>query len=427
MRKLSEQIVELYKNEKTSGYTNYSTDFYTEFYYSLGNVNLVRSYKSENFSVSVLDEKRFATVNGSSLDETSLKKALKAAKESSLKSEVDPSRVLSEEKTSRNFKFSDKNPNRDKLAKLIYDFVDDIREKYNEITIGEIGVSHDFKEKVYVDTNELELVSEEGRYEFSFNFVATRDKVSTSFNYMGFVIDDLDKNLISYPEISETLDYTIKLLDKKELKENMKADIILTPNEVANILSTIRNTFIGDFAILNDASPWKDSIDKKVAGENVNILMKKRDEDYPYQEIFSKDGYLNKEMKIIENGVLKNFIISDYVARRKNLKRSENTSYSLTFENGEYKMEELLDMKRGLFVNRLSGGNTSVSGEFSGVAKNSFLIEYGKITDHVEGVMVSFNVLDLLKNITCISKKTYRTYMGELPFIRVKDVVISSN
>ena len=60
---------------------------------------------------------------------------------------------------------------------------------------------------------------------------------------------------------------------------------------------------------------------------------------------------------------------------------------------------------KGLIVNRFSGGQPSSNGDFSGVAKNSFLIEDGKVSSAVSETMISGNIIDMLNNIVAISKE----------------------
>jgi len=76
-------------------------------------------------------------------------------------------------------------------------------------------------------------------------------------------------------------------------------------------------------------------------------------------------------------------------------------------------------------MNRFSGGAPSASGEMSGVAKNSFLIENGKVTDALKETMVSFNIVDILANITAVSSERCRNGMTVLPWCCFDGVTIS--
>jgi PmbA protein len=80
---------------------------------------------------------------------------------------------------------------------------------------------------------------------------------------------------------------------------------------------------------------------------------------------------------------------------------------------------------RGILLNRFSGASPGPSGDVSGVAKNSFMIENGKITDALSETMVSFNIVDLLHNIPMISKERCMDGVTVLPWCCFDGVTIS--
>jgi len=74
---------------------------------------------------------------------------------------------------------------------------------------------------------------------------------------------------------------------------------------------------------------------------------------------------------------------------------------------------------------RFSGGNPSNSGDFSGVAKNSYLIKEGEIAQALTETMVSGNFADMLRNITAISLERVDYGYAVLPWVAVSGVTIS--
>ena len=85
----------------------------------------------------------------------------------------------------------------------------------------------------------------------------------------------------------------------------------------------------------------------------------------------------------------------------------------------------LASIDKGLFVGGFSGGNPGANGEFSGVAKNSFLIENGKIKCAVTETMINGNLADILQNITAVSKEQLCDGSAVVPYIAASGVVIS--
>ena len=74
---------------------------------------------------------------------------------------------------------------------------------------------------------------------------------------------------------------------------------------------------------------------------------------------------------------------------------------------------------------RFSGGEPSPSGEFSGVAKNSFLIENGKLVTALTETMISGCIADMLKTVRAISSEVLRDGTCSLPFIAFDGVTVS--
>ena len=82
-------------------------------------------------------------------------------------------------------------------------------------------------------------------------------------------------------------------------------------------------------------------------------------------------------------------------------------------------------VKRGLYVVRVSGGMPNQRGDFSMVAKNSFLVEEGRIRHPVNEVMISGNIFDLFKNIAGISRERINFGSNILPWVLVGPLTIS--
>ena len=84
-----------------------------------------------------------------------------------------------------------------------------------------------------------------------------------------------------------------------------------------------------------------------------------------------------------------------------------------------------LNIEKGILVCRLSGGQPASNGDFSGVAKNSFLIENGKITKPVLETMISGNLAEMLNNVIDISKETAMDGSTVYPWVAFDGVTVS--
>ena len=76
-------------------------------------------------------------------------------------------------------------------------------------------------------------------------------------------------------------------------------------------------------------------------------------------------------------------------------------------------------------MGRFSGGKPGPAGDLSGVAKNSFLIENGKVTKPLSEVMIAGNLGDMLRDTTAVSQEQENSGYWLLPWVRVSNVTIS--
>jgi len=83
------------------------------------------------------------------------------------------------------------------------------------------------------------------------------------------------------------------------------------------------------------------------------------------------------------------------------------------------------NIKKGIIVGRFSGGNPGPNGDFSGIAKNSFLIEDGEIKGAVSETMINGNLAEMLQNVVAVSKETIADGNCVLPYVAVDKIVIS--
>ena len=93
---------------------------------------------------------------------------------------------------------------------------------------------------------------------------------------------------------------------------------------------------------------------------------------------------------------------------------------------GSVSYEDMIkSIDKGLLVCRLSGGSPASNGDFSAVAKNSFLIENGKITKPVLETMISGNLDNMLKNVVEISKEVTEDGSCVFPWVTFDGVTVS--
>jgi PmbA protein len=82
-------------------------------------------------------------------------------------------------------------------------------------------------------------------------------------------------------------------------------------------------------------------------------------------------------------------------------------------------------VEKGVLLSRFSGGSPADNGDFSGVAKNSYLIEKGKIAYPITEAMISGNMADLLMDITNVSAERTDFGFAVLPYVAASGITVS--
>jgi PmbA protein len=152
---------------------------------------------------------------------------------------------------------------------------------------------------------------------------------------------------------------------------------------------------------------------------------------------FDGEGLATRRTAVVENGVLKNYLLNTYTARKLGLRSTANAARALTgaptvgFGNffiapGVYQAEEIIaSVKNGFYVTDMIGfGFNAVTGDFSRGA-SGWWIEDGKLAFPVEEVTIAGNFRDMLRGIEMIGDDL--RFRGRLaaPTVKIDRMMIS--
>lgn len=165
------------------------------------------------------------------------------------------------------------------------------------------------------------------------------------------------------------------------------------------------------------------------------------------------EGNKTQKTLLIENGILKNYLIDDFNGRRMGMKgngacRRQSYKYEPTSRMsntyicaGKSTPEEIIAAtKFGLYAKSLAGGQVNpVTGEFNFGCSEAYLIRDGKICEPVRGASVIGTGQEILMNIDMIGNDLERAQgmcgagsgyipvdVGQ-PTIRVKEMTVGGN
>ena len=120
---------------------------------------------------------------------------------------------------------------------------------------------------------------------------------------------------------------------------------------------------------------------------------------------FDDEGVRTRTRTIVADGVLQDYFLGSYSARKLGLRSTGNAggSHNLILQSGELDFNGLLKtLSRGLLVTELLGsGVNAVTGDYSRGAAG-FWVENGEIQYPVEEITIAGNLKDMFRNIVAV-------------------------
>jgi len=315
----------------------------------------------------------------------------------------------------------------DQLFSRTKEFLEYANETFPKIMFE--GIVSDFSagQSTYVNSNGVEFNNEAERYMFGTMYSAKDGEKSTSFNYCYVSLDSLNRPLIDYGMQRTLLEEAERSLDTRMVDGKFVGKIIVTPACGDMIWDTIIGNFLNDVVLVDGTSRWKDSLGKAVADSKLTMRLAPHHKSIIGGERYTADGFESRDIDLIRNGVLESFALSLYGSRKTGHPRAGTMAFgNVEVLAGDTSLEDMIkSVDKGILLNRFSGASPGPSGDVSGVAKNSFMIENGKVTDALSETMLAFNIVDLLMNISSISKERSEDGSSILPWCCFDGVTIS--
>lgn len=397
-----------------------------EFNVDGGKFSLFRTLFDNSLTLTAVKDDKKGSVGINRLDDESIAAAAVNCLAIAESGATDPAWAFAEK--SENGTFTEGSPEAD--LDLLFDrteeLMNDIKAQFPLILMEQMIVTHKKRHTVFKNSFGVEYEVLSGNYEIELMFSAHEGEKSSSFFGSGVYTDRLDTPFMELGTIREDLANVSKQLDTQPLAGKFTGVAVLPPSSLGTFIGSALGNFATDGTLLDGTSPWKDSLGKVVADPAITISAAPLDERIVCGERFTGEGFRSENYDIIKDGVLESFMLSGYVANKTGLPRAKNSSYAIVMKPGDTAYADIIaGIERGILVGRFSGGEPGTSGDFSGVAKNSFLIENGKITCALSETMISGNLGDLLKNVVAISSEVVCDGATVLPYVAFGGVTVS--
>ncbi len=398
-----------------------------EFNVDGGQFSLMRTLFDRDVAVTVLKDQRKGSVHVNRFDEEAVRKAVAECISASESAEPDPAWQFADEPVSKDFTEGTPECDTEALFSRTKELMEDIKTRHPKILMEQMITEHNAYRSVFMNSSGAAYRTTAGAYNFSLMYSAHEGEKSSSFYGSDVTLKTLDRPVIECALIDRELSEIEKQLDPAPLSGKFTGTVLLAPAALSEIvLETILGNFVSDGSLIDGTSVWKDKLGEKVSDDCFSFSINARSEDIVIGSHITGEGYPAENYDLIRDGKLTSFALSQYGANKTGGKRAGNSTWNLCVPAGEHSLDEIISgIGRGVLVMRFSGGAPAPSGEFSGVAKNSFLIENGKISGALAETMISGCVPDMLNSIRAVSSDLLKDGSLSLPYIAFDGVTIS--
>lgn len=426
MKKVAEKAVEMMrKTGFTEAEARVASSRLTQMQIDAGEVSLMRTTGNTSLSLRGILGGRYATYQVNQLSDRGVEDAIRKLRESAQVAPEDSARRLVDGGGPRSFGHGPAEPDRAVMHKRIETFCHTVEKDMPAIKMEQAGLSHNHSVMWAVNSKGLEFEEAHGVYSFGAMFSAKRGAKTSSFNIYGTQSADLDKELLDWGLGRELLQNSVREIDHEPFHGKMTVPLLLSPMVFHEFLGEFFQ-HLGDGRLIGKTSVLQEQMNKTVCAQGLTVKVSPHHEDLASREFTTGDGHLSEPSVVVENGILRSWMLSDYGSRKTGLPRALNDGAQVVVSGGGSSRANLLSgIDRGVYVGRFSGGTPAANGDFSGTAKNSFLIEGGRLAKPLSEVMMAGNIFEMLRQIRGVSSEQLNDGQTLIPWVAVDGVTVS--
>lgn len=340
-------------------------------------------------------------------------------------SQPDDAYDIAERQPAGVFKAGSDSPDLDKMHMRVAELLKEVKVRHPKTVIRQAFLDFTKTRSFILNSNGVDFETTAGVYRFFTMFSSQEGDNVSSFNYTAFSMRELDKPLLECAGLDRLLRESGEQVKTYPIKGKFVGHVIVTPECLEDILGFLAYS-VSDGPMIAGTSIYKDSLNKEVTSPSLTIHCRPVSDEIADGYFVTADGYKAENMTLVDKGVLKGYMLSLYGAKKTGKERAVNQGGAWVIEPGDTSFEDMVKgVDRGIILARFSGGNPSANGDFSGIAKNSYLIENGKIQYPISESMISGNFAEMLMNITAISKERVSSGFSVMPWIAMYGATIS--
>ena len=217
-------------------------------------------------------------------------------------------------------------------------------------------------------------------------------------------------------KITEAAKTAVEKLDAIDFKGG-ELPVVIAPGFGAVIFHEACGHGLEATSVAPKVSVFSEDLGKKVASPKVTLIDDGTIEDEWGSSIIDDEGNPAKKNILIENGILKEYLVDECNSSKMNMKsngcgRRQNYRFATTsrmsntyLAPGTDKVEDMIkSIDLGVYCDSMSGGSVNPStGDFNFAVSSAFLIKNGEVKERLKGITLIGNSKDILKNVEMVS------------------------
>ena len=393
-----------------------------ELYFNNGEISMLRTTFNYNLQLTAIKDHKKGTILLNKIDKDSLDTAIKETVALAESSNPEEANEISEMQPAEDFESGILVADDDKMYFRMNEFLKHVKEAYPITSFREGGLSFKKNNFYFKNSNGVDYSSNSGFYQVGIMFSSKQGKKTSSFNSTRKYMKELNEPLINIVNLKTLLKQSVEEIEAKPFDQKFVGDIIITPECMGSMIGPVLG-HLYDYSHITGSSLFKDKLGEKIASEKLTIRSQPISNEFAVNSFFSGDGYKNENVNIIENGVLKSFMLTLFGAKKVGKERTKTDGANMSVDPGDVKLADMIkNTKKGILLSRKYHND---NGDFSGIAKNSYYIEDGEVKYPVNEIMISGNLIKMINDIVEISEEVTDFGHVKYPWMKVEDITIS--
>ncbi len=223
---------------------------------------------------------------------------------------------------------------------------------------------------------------------------------------------------------SKALERVLRKLGQHKVKSG-KYTMVVDPMNSGRLLGPVLSALYGS-ALQQKNSFLLDKLNTSIGSEQMMLT------DEPHiigangARYFDNEGVATERRPIVENGVLKTYFIDTYNSKKMGVEPTISSPSLLIMKPGDKDVNGLIaEVPNGIFITGFNGGNcNSTTGDFS-YGIEGFLIENGKLTQPVNEMNITGNMVKLWSSLAAVGNDPRPTTSWQIPSLTFEGVDFS--